>query len=187
MEFYNGMPDSNIFIDKILKWVVDIVSVIVLALFFITFFCEQTTVVGNSMSDILVNGDKVMINSLSYEISSPNRYDVVLFSKKDKNSDETEYIKRIVGLPGETVQIINGRIYINDKELEFNKGKDGIVNPGLASDKIKLDYDEYFVIGDNWNNSEDSRSNTVSNVHKKEIKGKVWLVSWPFASIKPVK
>ena len=63
----------------------------------------------------------------------------------------TEYIKRIVGLPGETVQIMNGRIYINDKELKFNEDKDGIVNPGLASDKIKLDYNEYFVIGDNKN------------------------------------
>lgn len=64
---------------------------------------------------------------------------------------------------------------------------DDIVNPGLASQKIKLEYDEYFVIGDNWNSSEDSRSNTVGNVKLSEIKGKVWLISWPFASIKIVK
>ena len=111
---------------------------------------------------------------------SPERYDVIMFNKKEKNGDKVEYIKRIVGLPGETIQIKDGRIYINDKELKYNEKMDDIVNPGLASQKIKLEYDEYFVIGDNWNSSEDSRSNS-------EIKGKVWLISWPFASIKIVK
>ena len=71
--------------------------------------------------------------------------------------------------------------------LKYNEKMDDIVNPGLASQKIKLEYDEYFVIGDNWNSSEDSRSNTVGNVKLSEIKGKVWLISWPFASIKIVK
>lgn len=187
MKFYNAMPDENIFIDKIFKWVVDIVLVVVLALFFFTYFGGQTTVVGNSMNDILQNDDKVMIDTLTYEITSPKRYDVIVFTKKEKNGDEVEYIKRIVGLPGETVQITDGRIYINDKKLDFNSDSEGIVNPGLAAEKIKLDYNEYFVIGDNWNNSEDSRSNMVSNVKAKEIKGKAWLVSWPFANIKPVK
>ena len=75
----------------------------------------------------------------------------------------------------------------DDKELKYNEKMDDIVNPGLASQKIKLEYDEYFVIGDNWNSSEDSRSNTVGNVKLSEIKGKVWLISWPFARIKLVK
>jgi signal peptidase I len=187
MKFYNAMPDKNIFIDKIFKWIVDIVVVIVLAIFFTTYFCQQTKVVGNSMSDILVNGDNVMINTLSYKMSSPERYDIIVFEKKEKNGDTIEYIKRIVGLPGETVQIVNGRIYIDDKILDYNMDSDNIVNAGLASDKIKLDYNEYFVMGDNWNNSEDSRSNTVSNVKLSEIKGKVWLISWPFVRIKIIK
>lgn len=187
MKFYNAMPDKNIFIDKIFKWIVDIVVVIVLAIFFITYFCGQTKVAGNSMSDTLVNGDTVMINTLSYKMSNPKRFDIVVIEKKEKNGSTSEYIKRIIGLPGETVQIVNGRIYINDKLLDYNEDNDNIVNAGLAAEKIKLDYDEYFVIGDNWNNSEDSRSNTLSNIKLSEIRGKVWLISWPFVRINIVK
>ncbi|MDY6328968.1 MAG: signal peptidase I, partial [Lachnospiraceae bacterium] len=166
---------------------VDVIVVIVLALFFMNYLGQQSKVIGNSMNDRLKNGDKVMINTLAYDMHSPERYDVIMFTKKEKNGDKVEYIKRIVGLPGETIQIKDGRIYINDKELKYNEKMDDIVNPGLASQKIKLEYDEYFVIGDNWNSSEDSRSNTVGNVKLSEIKGKVWLISWPFARIKIVK
>lgn len=187
MRFYNAMPDKNIFVDKIFKWIVDIVVVVVLALFFITYFGGQTKIVGNSMNETLINGDTVLIDTLAYQISPPDRYDVIVFEKKEKNGDIVEYVKRVVGLPGETVQIIDGRIYINDELLSFNEDKDRIVNAGLAKEKIKLDYNEYFVIGDNWNNSEDSRSNTVANVRLDEIKGKVWLVSWPFVRINIVR
>ena len=187
MKFYNAMPDKNIFVDKIFKWIVDVIVVVILAIFFMTYFGQQTNVVGNSMSKKLVNGDKVMINALVYALHSPERYDVAVFTKQEKNGDKVEYIERIVGLPGETVQIIDGRIYIDDKKLDYNSDNDRIVNPGLASEKIKLGYNEYFVIGDNWNSSEDSRSNTVSTVKLSEIKGKVWLISWPFARIKIVK
>lgn len=187
MGFYKAIPDRNIYIDRIFKWLIDIVVVIVFAIFFITYFGTQTNVVGNSMNDVLLNGDRIMVNSLSYQISSPKRYDIIVFHKTEKNGDKVEYIKRIIGLPGETIQIADGKIYVNDKELKDLKISEKIVNPGLAKEKIKLDYDEYFVIGDNVNNSEDSRSNTVANVKLNEIEGKVWLVLWPFARIKPVK
>lgn len=187
MGFYKAVPDKNLFIDRIFKWIIDIVVVIVFAVFFFTYFGTQTKVVGNSMNDVLLNGDTVMVNSLSYRMTSPKRYDVIVFSKTEKNGDKVEYIKRIIALPGETVQITDGNVYVNDKELEDLELDEKIVNPGLAKEKIKLDYDEYFVIGDNVNNSEDSRSNTVANVKLSEIKGKVWLISWPFARIKPVR
>lgn len=187
MGFYKAVPDKNLFIDRIFKWIIDIVVVIVFAVFFFTYFGTQTKVVGNSMNDVLLNGDTVMVNSLSYRMTSPKRYDVIVFSKTEKNGDKVEYIKRIIALPGETVQITDGNVYVNDKVLEDLELDEKIVNPGLAKEKIKLDYDEYFVIGDNVNNSEDSRSNTVANVKLSEIKGKVWLISWPFARIKPVR
>lgn len=187
MGFYKAVPDKNLFIDRIFKWIIDIVVVIVFAVFFFTYFGLQTKVVGNSMNDVLLNGDTVMVNSLSYRMTSPKRYDVIVFTKTEKNGDKVEYIKRIIALPGETVQITDGNVYVNDKVLEDLELDEKIVNPGLAKEKIKLDYDEYFVIGDNVNNSEDSRSNTVANVKLSEIKGKVWLISWPFARIKPVK
>ena len=124
MRFYNAMPDKNIFVDRILKWIVDVIVVIVLALFFMNYLGQQSKVIGNSMNDRLKNGDKVMINTLAYDMHSPERYDVIMFNKKEKNGDKVEYIKRIVGLPGETIQIKDGRIYINDKVLKYNEKMD---------------------------------------------------------------
>lgn len=187
MGFYNAMPDENIYVDKVFKWIVDLTLVVLLAVFFYTYMCQSVQVVGNSMSDKLENGDHVLVDKISYELSEPKRYDVIAFTKKEKNGGETEYIKRIIGLPGDKVQIIEGRIYVNGKKIDYNSKKDKIVNPGLAAQEIELDYDEYFVIGDNWNNSEDSRAGTVSNVKRKEIEGKIWMISWPFVRIKTVK
>ncbi|MDE7432227.1 MAG: signal peptidase I [Lachnospiraceae bacterium] len=187
MGFYKAMPDKNILIDRIFKWIVDLVVVIVFAEFFITYFSTQTKVVGNSMNDVLLNGDTVLINSFSYRIDSPKRYDVIVFKKTEKNGEQVKYIKRIIALPGETVEITDGKIFVNDEEIKGITIKEKIVNSGLAGEKVKLEYDEYFVIGDNINNSEDSRSSTVGNVKLDEIEGKVWLISWPFARIKPVK
>ena len=185
--FYSARPDENFLIDKVLKWVTDILVVIVLAMFFITFFCKQTKVVGNSMNDVLLSDDTVLINSLSYKISSPKRFDVVVFKKTAINGEKMEYIKRIVGLPGETIQITDGKIYVNDKPLKGFDFGESIVNAGLAKDKIKLEYNEYFVLGDNINNSEDSRANTIAKVKFDEIEGRVWMIAWPFARIKHVK
>lgn len=187
MGYYRAKPDKNIVIDKIMKWIVDIVVVIVLAIFFITYFCGQYKVVGNSMNKTLDNKDTVLINSLSYNLSNPERNDVIVFEKKEKNGDKVKYIKRIVGLPGETIQIKDGYIMINGKKMGNSHIEDKIVNAGLASEQIKLAYNEYFVIGDNVNNSEDSRSNTVSTVKKNEIQGKAWLTAWPFVKIKLIK
>lgn len=186
MGFYKAIPDKNVFVDRILKWIADLMVVLVAAIFFIAYFGQQTKVVGNSMNDVLLNGDKVMINSLAYRIGEPERYDVIVFHKAEKNGEQVEYIKRIIGLPGETVQIKDGKILINGEELKGVPFDEKIVNPGLANEPVKLDYDEYFVLGDNINNSEDSRSNTVANVKLDEIEGTVWLVSWPFARIKLV-
>ena len=92
----------------------------------------------------------------------------------------TFYIKRIIGLPGETVEIdSDGVIYINGKELTEYYGREIIADPGIARDKITLGADEYFVMGDNRNNSTDSRSSIVGNIHKKDILGRAWLRIWP--------
>ena len=185
--FYSARPDENFLVDKVLKWVADILVVIVLAMFFISFFCQQTKVVGNSMNDVLLSDDTVLINSLSYQISAPKRFDVIVFEKKDINGEKVEYIKRVIALPGETVQIKDGKVYINDRQLKGFDFEESIVNAGLAKDQIKLDYNEYFVLGDNINKSEDSIANTIAKVKPEEIKGKVWMIAWPFERIKHVK
>lgn len=183
MRFYNAMPDKNTAIDKVFKWIVDIVVVAMLAVFLMNYIGLRTKVVGNSMAKELVNNDEVFIDTLIYRLKKPSRFDVISFTKQGVDGVSMEYIKRIIGLPGETVEIKDGRIYIDNKLLDYNKDMEDIVNPGLAASPITLSYNEYFVIGDNWNSSEDSRSGTVENVKTEEITGKVWLVVSPFVRI----
>ena len=90
------------------------------------------------------------------------------------------YMKRVIALPGETVEIRGGIIYINGKELEEDYETSAVKDPGLASEKIKLKKQEYFVLGDNRLSSTDSRSIEVGNVKKTEIEGKAWFVASPF-------
>lgn len=183
MRFYQAVPDKNLIVDHIVKWIVDIVVVLVLALFVMHFFGTKVSVVGNSMSEELVNNDQVLINTLIYRLREPKRMDVIAFSKTDTNQNSTSYIKRIIGLPGETIQIKEGYIYINGElwNHSFNDGT--IVNAGLASNVVNLAKNEYFVIGDKPNNSEDSRAATIGTVKKNEIKGTVWLIIEPFVRI----
>lgn len=187
MKFYNGEPEDSKIIDIIFKWIVDIVIVLVLALFVYMYCCQQTKVQGNSMNDMLKNEDQVLVNTIAYNILPVARYDVISFHKGMEDGEKIQYVKRVIGLPGETILIKDGEFYVNGKKLDYKKSKDKIVNAGLATEEIKLKDDEYFVIGDNINNSEDSRSATVGNVKKTEIDGKVWLISWPFANINLVK
>lgn len=183
MEFYRRIPDENIFLDKIGKYIVDIIVVIVIAVFISSYLCSEEKVTGNSMASVLNSNEKVFVDTLSYNIFKPERYDVVKFSIKSKEGMEESYIKRIIGMPGETVQIKDGKIYIDNKEIDYNNKKDRIVNAGAAADEIKLGKNEYFVMGDNWNSSEDSRFTSIGNVSLKDIDGKVWLRVSPFVRI----
>lgn len=181
MEFYRRMPDENIFTDVIIKWVVDVVTVIVIAVFIAIYLCNEEKVVGNSMALTLNSNEKVFVDTIKYNIFDPDRYDVIRFSTMSEDGTKETYIKRIVGMPGETVQIKNGKIYINDKELDYGEKDEGIVNAGMAADGVKLGKNEYFVMGDNWNSSEDSRFTSIGKVKLKDIEGKVWLRVAPFA------
>lgn len=132
------------------------------------------------MSPTLKNEEDVLIDKMIYEISSPQRFDVIVF--RNEESDKV-YMKRVVGLPGETIQIKEGRLYINGEKSPYNSGNEDIVNPGIADKPVQLASDEYFVMGDNWNSSEDSRSETVGKVNRKWIYGKVWFRIAPFQNI----
>jgi len=187
MGFYNSVPEEDVFRDKIFKWIVDIVLMLVLVTFFVVYYGNQLEVDGNSMKSTLENGDTVMVNTIRYRAFSPKRYDVALIQKQDSYGNSVSYIKRVVGLPGETVEIKQGRIYIDGEKLDFNDDKENIINAGIAASGLKLGKDEYFVIGDNWNNSEDSRSDSVGVIKRDEFAGKVWAVSWPFADITLVR
>lgn len=187
MGFYNVIPDKNIPVDVILKYIVDIAVAVLLGIFVMHFMGIQTEVVGNSMSGELLNHDNVLINKFTYKLQNPKRYDVISFVKKNDAGEQVEYIKRIIGLPGDQIQIKEGRIYVNDQKIEYNDKRESIVNSGLAAEVIHLGEEEYFVMGDNWNSSEDSRSNSVGIVSAEEIKGKIWMIISPFVRINLVK
>ena len=149
---------------EILSWVFYIAFVLVLTWVIITFVGQRTRVDGRSMMNTLHDGDNLIVEKLSYRFSDPKRFDIIVFPPTGKKE---YYIKR------------NGNIYINGELLEENYGAETIQNPGRAAKPITLGDDEYFVMGDNRNNSKDSRSEEVGNVKRSQIIGRAWLRIWP--------
>ena len=165
-------------VKKILEWIFEIAVVLFLAFVLVYFFGEKVVNVGESMSPTLENGDTVLVNKLNYSITGPSRGDVVVF-KPHGNENTHYYIKRVVGLPGETVEIKDGKIYIDGEVLEEELETEPVLEAGVAASPVELGEDEYFVLGDNRNNSEDSRSADVGDVLKKHMLGKAWFVLSP--------
>ena len=154
--------------------------VFLLALFIVKFVGQRTVVNGRSMEPTLQDGDNLIVDKLTYRFSDPKRFDIIVFPYRYGKNEF--YIKRIIGLPGERVRIdASGSIYINGERLEENYGKEVIENPGDVFNEITLGDDEYFVLGDNRNNSSDSRLQyDVGNIKRKDIIGKAWLRVYPF-------
>lgn len=170
----------------IMEWLIYFVIIFVLAYLLLNYVGQRTLVDGSSMSPTLHNGDSVIVDKLSYRFSEPDRFDIVVFRYLPK--DETYYIKRIIGLPGETVQIIDGYVYINGELLESDiYGSAVMLEPGRASEPITLGEYEYFVLGDNRNGSSDSRMNSVGNVEISQIVGKAFLRIWPLSDFEFLK
>lgn len=133
----------------------------------------KISMVGVSMEPTLYNGQEVLINRFIYKITSPKRGDVIAFLPNG-NQNSHYYLKRIVGLPGESIQIIDGYVYINGERVPEDE-YDKMADYGIAGNEIQLGSDEYFVLGDNRNMSEDSRSGNIGAVKKDTIAGKVWF------------
>ena len=164
-------------IRELLGLILFIVIVVAVSFFVVTFVGQRTQVSGESMETTLADGDHLIVDKISYRFRDPNRYDIVVFPYRyEKN---TYYIKRIIGLPGETVQIIDGYVYINGALLDEHYGNEIMNNPGQAADPVTLGPDEYFVLGDNRNNSSDSRDPSVGNIKRDDIMGKAWVRIWP--------
>ncbi|MCR5415450.1 MAG: signal peptidase I [Pseudobutyrivibrio sp.] len=174
------VPTPKDILKEVLGVVINVV-ICFLVVFLITHYVGQRTVVsGSSMEDTLSDGDNLIVDKISYRFHDPERFDVVVFPYQYE--EDTYYIKRIIGLPGETVRIDSeGTIFINDEPLDENYGTEVILNNGLASQTITLGEDEYFVLGDNRNNSTDSRFDAVGNIKGKNIVGKAWLRIYPFS------
>lgn len=145
------------------------------------YLMEKFLVDGTSMENSFHDGEQVLIEKVSRYFNGPDRFDVVVFTKNHGTYTKT-YIKRVIGLPGETVQIVENRILINGTELEENFGKDPIESAGIASEPILLGAGEYFVLGDNRRVSVDSRDKMVSKVKLDELDGVVFLRVAPFSA-----
>lgn len=164
-------------LNGILHWFVIILVAAIVGYSFVTFFYQTVTVVGPSMSDTLLDGQVVVVNKFIYNFHSVERYDIIAYSQVGQ--DEYYEIKRVIALPEETVRIVDGDIYINGKRLDDVPFNDEILTSGTASEEILLGDNEYFVLGDNVNNSEDSRYTNVGNIIKSEILGKVVAIYKP--------
>lgn len=134
----------------------------------------RTSVIGVSMEPVLHNGQEVLINRFVYRLFSPGRGDIIVFLPNG-NRNSHYYLKRVVALPGEKIQIIGGYVYINGELLEEDDSYDKIADAGIAENEITLGMGEYFVLGDNRNSSEDSRSGNIGTVSKNDIIGRAWF------------
>ena len=142
-------------IREILGWIFYIIVILVLTYVIITYVGQRTSVSGSSMETTLSDGDQLLVDKLSYRFQDPKRFDIIVFPYQYE--ENTYYIKRIIGLPGETVQVVDGYVYINGSRLESDiYGNELMDDPMAASQPITLGEDEYFVLGDNRNHSQDS-------------------------------
>ena len=160
-----------------ISWFLFLALFILIIYLLVNFIGERAQVSGDAMEPALCNGDYILLDKFSYRFTNPKRFDVVLFPFEYQ--DDVNYLGRVIGLPGETVQIQDGQIYINGKVLEEDYGKEEIRNAGLASSVITLGQDEYFVLGDNRNNCTDSREPSVGNISARDIIGKAVCCIWP--------
>ena len=166
------------YLPVVAKWVFEIAVVCLFAFVAVWYFGQRVSTVGDSMSPVLRNGDVVLVNRIVYNATTPKRGDVIVFKPKGNENDHY-YIKRIVGLPGETIEIIENRVYIDGERLEEDYETTNIDDVGVVDEKLKLAGDEYFVLGDNREQSEDSRDADVGNVKREYIYGKAWFVITP--------
>jgi signal peptidase I len=167
-------PAGKHILREIIFWILELAAAILLGFLLVRFGIEKMEVNGSSMDTVLENEDSVVIEKITGKISGYKRFDVIAF--KQSGTEHNYYnIKRIIGLPGETVQIAGGAVYINGELLTDEYAVEEMANAGVASKEIELEEDEYFVLGDNRNNSEDSRFANVGNVVKSDIIGKVWI------------
>lgn len=159
-----------------IEWGTEIIVVCILAWMLVSFFGQRVSNAGDSMSPVLKNGDVVLINRIVYDARKPKRGEIIAF-RPNGNENAHYCIKRVVGLPGETIQIKDGKIYIDGKVQKKDVYTSDLDFAGIAEKKLTLGETEYFVLGDNSAGSDDSRLADIGNVKREDIGGKVWFVT----------
>ena len=173
-------------IKEILSTSIYLLCVLIVTYLIIHYVGQRTEVQGSSMEPTLQNADNLIVDKISHRVREPQRFDIIVFPFQFE--EDTYYIKRIIGMPGEKVRIDwDGTVYIDGEALEEGYGLEVIQDPGRAVDEIELGEDEYFVLGDNRNNSTDSRAELVGNIHKDDIIGRAWVRIYPFEKFGKLK
>lgn len=166
-------------LSTLLGWILYILVIIGLTYLIITYVGQRTRVSGDSMNPTLQDGDNLIVDKISYRFRDPERYDIIVFPFK--HEENTFYIKRIIGLPGETIQVVDGYVYIDGELLESDiYGAEVMWEANIAAEPIALGEDEYFVLGDNRNHSSDSRDPSVGLLTREDLLGRAWVRIYPF-------
>jgi len=155
------------------NYIFGIIMAVFIAFFLVYSFGMRTSVIGVSMENTLYNGQTVLVNRIAYLLFPPKAGDVIVFLPNG-NINTHYYVKRVVATPGDTVEFKDGRLYVNGV-MEENEEYDKVADPGIAEEPVVVGVDEFFVLGDNRNNSEDSRSGNIGLVKRSQIEGKAWL------------
>jgi len=171
--YYKEKRITNEKIANVFSYIFWAFLAIIFAFVLVIFFGIRTSMVGNSMEPALYNGQEILIDRLTYNFLKPRRGDVIAFYPNG-NEKSHYYVKRVIGVPGDTVKIEHGVLYLNG-EAQPLLFADRIDDEGVAFEELKIPEDEYFVMGDNCNNSEDSRSANIGNITKDIIYGRAWL------------
>lgn len=171
------MKEERGILRELAGWIAYLLLIIGITYLVITYVGQRTKVSGQSMETTLYDGDNLIVDKISYRFREPKRFEIIVFPYQHK--ENIYYIKRIIGLPGETVQVKDGYVYIDGELLEEDYGNELMEVPGIAEEPITLGEDEYFVLGDNRNHSSDSRDPSVGVLHREDLLGRAWIRIWP--------
>jgi signal peptidase I len=173
LSFYRRRRNINIqIVREVFSWAAYMAFAVFMAFVIIFFVGMRTSVIGVSMENTLYSGQQILVNRLSYLILAPKAGDIVVF-QPNGNKNTHYYVKRVVAVPGDRVQIRDGQLYVNDEVVDYDYDK--IMDGGIAENELTLGADEFFVMGDNCNNSEDSRSGNIGPVTRDMIDGRAWF------------
>ncbi len=165
------------------SWAIYLVVAMLISYLIITYVGQRTRVDGESMLPSLEHGDNLIVDKLSYRFVDPERYDIIVFPYEEN----VFYIKRIIGLPGETIQIVDGEVYVDGELLGETYGREIMQSSGIAELPVELGDDEYFLLGDNRNHSADSREPSVGPIKRDRLLGKAFVRTWPLNRIGVIK
>lgn len=166
-------------------WVGECILAFAIGCILVYYFMTSIVCVGQAMEPSINSGDQVLVNRFVYSLTAPKTGDVIVF-KPNGNENAHYYMRRVIGAPGDTVQVKESFIYVNGDLFETGIGNEQMDYAGLAEEEIRLGKNEYFVLGDNRNASEDSRNVDIGNINRNDIYGKAWFVKYPWENFGPV-